>query len=153
MLVHSNAAHLAVVDCLQRCPVHLHGNVTVTVTRQAWTTRCTASLSWLDPHLDEYTYAYLCLLMPVSCRVVAGTAALPLALLAVAVCCSWLHLMLFSGVCLLLVAVLNKKSGLLGVSGHNDLRTIIELKVRNCQLLLRNVLLRVRPNQSNLIRS
>jgi hypothetical protein len=27
------------------------------------------------------------------------------------------------------IAVLNKKSGLLGVSGHNDLRTIIELKV------------------------
>lgn len=99
------------------------------------------------------TFAYLCLLMPVSCRVVAGTAALPLALLAVAVCCSWLHVLLFCGVCLLLVAVLNKKSGLLGVSGHNDLRTIIELKVRNCQLLLRNVLLRVRPNQSNLIRS
>lgn len=40
-----------------------------------------------------------------------------------------LLLLLFAMVMRVCAAVLNKKSGLLGVSGHNDLRTIIERKV------------------------
>jgi hypothetical protein len=53
--------------------------------------------------------------------------------LRVALCCADTSHLLVAHAHVVICAcatVLNKKSGLLGVSGHNDLRTIIDQKVR-----------------------